>query len=425
VSGAALERGVLAVGGVPADRALAALRRLEPHARAFHLIDLDRIESRARAFTSAFPSLDLLPVYAAKANGLPAILECLRAADLGGEAGSLGELHLLSAAGFAPGRSVLNGNGRTPEEAAWAAAHGVGLVNADLVEELDLLDRCASEAGTRLRVALRVNPGVGAAVHRYISTGDDDAKFGVSPGEALDAWAARGRWPGLVLDGVHVHVGSQLMDTTAHEAVLEVALGLAAESASRGAPLALVNLGGGFGVDYSGAGAEFPLALWGRRLAERAEATRFRWVMEPGRWMVADAGVLIAEVLWVKHRSGKRFVVLAAGMNDFLRSALYQARHRIVAVRPRPGSIEPASVVGPVCESADVFAADVPLPPLQRGDLVALLDTGAYGAAMSSNYNGRGRLAELVVRGGRLTRARAGEGAEEMASRVRSDLLME
>src|SRR5439155_25162392 len=171
------------------------------------------------------------------------------------------------------------------------------------------------------------------------------------------------------LDGVHVHVGSQLMDTTAHEAALDVVLGLAAESARRGAPLALVNLGGGFGVDETGSGAEFPLELWGRRLLERVGGLALTWVMEPGRWMVAEAGVLIAEVLWIKERDGRRFVVIAAGMNDLIRPALYQARHRIVAARPRPGAVEPATVVGPVCESADVFASDVPLPPLEPGDL--------------------------------------------------------
>jgi diaminopimelate decarboxylase len=147
------------------------------------------------------------------------------------------------------------------------------------------------------------------------------------------------------------------------------------------------------------------------------------WVFEPGRWLAAPVGLLLSEVLWIKHRGGLRFVVLAAGMNDLLRPALYHARHRIVPVRPRPGPEEPATVVGPVCESADVFAEGMKLPPLEPGDLVALLDAGAYGATMASNYNGRGRLAELVVDRGRVTRARAGETPADLAARRREDVL--
>jgi diaminopimelate decarboxylase len=262
-----------------------------------------------------------------------------------------------------------------------------------------------------------------------VATGHDQAKFGVEPGEALEAWAARARWPHLRVDGVHLHVGSQLLESGPLEKAAETARDLAQESARRGAPLGLVNLGGGFGVDYSGGGAEFPLESHAARLARLMGALRVEWVMEPGRWLVAPAGVLLAEVLWVKRRRGtrdgesRRFVVLAAGMNDLIRPALYHARHRILPVRPRAGVTEPATVVGPVCESADVFEREAMLPPLERGDLVALLDAGAYGAVMSSNYNGRGRLAELTLSGGRLARSRAGEDAATVGARATDDPL--
>lgn len=409
--------------GVAPDRALAALRALEPGARAFYLYDLDRIEARARRFLAAFAGIDLLAAFAIKANGLPALLERVAGAGLGADAGSVGELELARAAGIPPGRCVLNGNGRTPEEAAWVARHGVALVNADHVAELDLLERAARAGGVTPRVALRVNPGLGTHGHRYVATGHDAAKFGVAPAEALEAWAGRARWPHLRLDGVHVHVGSQLLEPGPIEAAVEVALALAAESAGRGAPLGIVNLGGGFGVDYSDGVREFPLESHGRWLVERLPKRGLTFVLEPGRWVCAPAGVLVAEVLWVKRRDGRRFVVLAAGMNDLIRPALYQARHRIVPVRPRSGPAEPATVVGPVCESADVFAEDVMLPPLEPGDLVTILDAGAYGAAMASNYNGRGRLAELVTSGGRLTRARAGESAADLVARKTADEL--
>jgi len=413
----------LAHGGVPLDRAFEALRRLEPAAHACWCYDLDALEARARRFQRAFASLEPLTAYALKANALPALLERLRGCGLGAEAGSIGELEIAAGCAFAAPMRVLNGNGRTPEEAAWAAREGVHSINADTVEELDLLERLAARSGRPVRVALRVNPGVATPGHAYVATGHEQAKFGMAPADALSAWAARPRWPHLTLDGVHVHVGSQLLDPAPLEAALDTALDLAGEASQRGSPLGLVNLGGGFGIDYAAGGAEFPLEAWAARLAERARGRGLTWVFEPGRWLVAPVGVLLAEVLWVKRRDRQRFVVLGAGMNDLLRPALYRARHRIVPVRARAGTPSQATVVGPVCESADVFAEDIVLSPLEPGDLVAILDAGAYGASMASNYNGRGRLAELVAGDGRLMRARAGETAADFAARTRSDPL--
>ena len=411
------EGGVLTLGGVPLDRALLALQRLEPHARACWIYDLDQVEARAARFRTAFAPLGVQAGYALKANALPALLGRVRGAGLGAEAGSLGELHAAARAGFRASDRILNGNGRTAEEAEFAARDGVHSVNADHIEELDLLAAHAAAAGVRVRVALRVNPGIATHGHAYVATGHDAAKFGVAPAEALAAWAARDRWPALRLDGLHLHVGSQIEEAGPLEAAADTARELAEESGHRGAPLGLINLGGGFGVDYSGAAREFPLEAHATRLAGRLRALAVDWIMEPGRWIVAPAGVLLAEVLWVKRRDQRRFIVLAAGMNDLIRPALYGAHHRIVPVRRRAGVEEAATVVGPVCESADVFEREVLLPPIERGDLVALLDAGAYGAVMSSNYNGRGRLAELVVSDGRLARARAGEDVAALCAR--------
>jgi diaminopimelate decarboxylase len=262
---------------------------------------------------------------------------------------------------------VLNGNGRTPEEAAWIAEHGIHSVNADHVAELDLLEAHASRGARPIRVALRVNPDIETHGHPYVATGHDAAKFGIGPNEALEAWAARVRWPHLRVEGLHLHVGSQLLDPSPLEGAADFARTLANEAAARGTPLAFVNMGGGFGVDYTGA-AEFPLETYARRLADRAADLRLEWVLEPGRWIVASLGVLLAEVLWVKRRDGQRFVVLAAGMNDLIRPALYGARHRIVPLATRPGARESATVVGPVCESSDQFSVDESLPPLEPGD---------------------------------------------------------
>lgn len=412
-----------AIAGVRLDHALQRLRTLEPTARAFWIYDLDLFAGRAKRFRAAFAGLDPLVAYALKANALPAVLEKAREAGLGADAVSLGELEFARNAGFAPGASILNGNGRTPEEAAYAARVGVHSVNADSVAELDLLEGAAAKAGSRLRVALRINPGIEAGTHRHTETGAASAKFGVSAETALEAWSARARWPHLALEGVHIHIGSQVMETAPLERAADVAIGLAAESAARGAPLAWVNLGGGYAVDYGGEGEEFPLERWAEALRRRAAGQPLRWVLEPGRWLIAPAGVLVAEVLAAKTRDGRRFAVLAAGMNDLLRPALYDARHRIVPVQEREGPRHETVVAGPVCESSDVFATHARLPALEPGDLVAILDCGAYGAAMSSNYNGRGRLPELVVSGGLLRRARAGETAADILQRTRWDSL--
>jgi diaminopimelate decarboxylase len=405
------------LGGVALDRALAALQRLEPAAHAAYVYDLDALDERVRRLRDAFASVPVLAGYAVKANGLPALLERLSAAELAADTGSLGELAMAEAAGFGATRRILNGNGRTREEAEWVASHGVHSVNADHVDELDLLERAAATADARVRVALRVNPGIEIGGHHYIATGHGEAKFGVTAAEALAAWGARARWPHLRVDGIHMHLGSQIMDLASLEQGLAKALELADESARRGAPLGLVNLGGGFGLDYSDQGREFPLERWAATLAARGAGRALEWAIEPGRWLVGPVGVIVAEVLHVKPRDGRRFVVLAAGMNDLIRPALYQAVHRIEPVAPRAGAVAPAAVVGPVCESSDTFADEVPLPPVEAGDLIVIHDAGAYGASMASNYNGRGRLAEVVIGGGRAWRARAGETPRDLLAR--------
>lgn len=427
MNGPLVREGALALGGVPLESMLASLRARDPSARAFWAYDLDAFAVRATRLRAALAPLGSHAAYALKANGLPALVRAAEAAGLDADAGSLGELALAEHAGFGPARRTLSGNGRTPEEAEWVVKHGVAVVSADHVGELDLLESSAARAGVTQRVALRVNPGIFTPGHRHVATGHVAAKFGIGAGDALEAWAARARWPHLVVDGLHLHVGSQLLDTPPLEEAARTALELARASAERGAPLALINLGGGFGVDYEHGGDGFPLEAHAARLARAVEGSGLEWRFEPGRWLVAPVGVLVAEVLWVKRRqeeSGeRRFVVLSAGMNDLLRPALYGARHRIVPVRPRAGAPAAATVVGPVCESGDTFSNDAELPPVEAGDLIALLDTGAYGSAMSSTYNGRGRLAELVVSSGQVHRARAAETPADLLARETHDRL--
>jgi diaminopimelate decarboxylase len=404
-------------------RAHRALTARTPGTHAFWFYDLDAIRDRAAALKHHLKSLAPRLSYALKANGLPAIARTLHDCGFGADAGSLGELELARACGFPAGARTLSGNGRTSEEAAWVAHHGVEAVSADAPQELELLEREAARAGVRLRIALRVNPGIVAGGHRGIETGHSATKFGMSARQAVTAWRDRARWPHLELDGVHVHVGSQVAGAEPFVAAARVSLELVAACAREGHALASVNLGGGFAVDYSGApaeggsgrepGREPDLAAIAAGIRALPGAARVRWCFEPGRWLVAHAGTLVAEVLWDKRRDDDdgehRFVVLAAGMNDLLRPALYGARHVIQPLSQRAGALTPADVVGPVCETSDRFAQAVPLPPLEPGDLVAIRDAGAYGAVMSSGYNGRGRLAEVVHERGVLRLARAAE----------------
>jgi diaminopimelate decarboxylase len=373
--------------------------------------DAERIDAAARALMAAFPAPRAGVRYAIKANSNPAVLARVRGHGLGAEVASGGELALALAAGFAPAQLVLNGNGKSDAELAAAVDAAVGFVSADSPAELDRLERAAARAGRTVRALLRVNPDVDAHTHPYIATGLAETKFGMTPLEALAACGRTRDWPHVTLAGLHVHIGSQILDLHPLEDALAEALQILDAGRAAGAPLATLDLGGGFGIDYEGDGGTFPLAAWGRSLCAAAEARGLDVLVEPGRYVVGDAGALLARVLDVKRAPSRTFVVLDVAMNDLLRPALYEAHHRIVPLaEPRAGAAPlVADVVGPVCESGDTFARARTLPPLSPGDGVALLDAGAYGYAMSSNYNGRARLPEVLLEGGRARLVRRAE----------------
>ena len=405
-SGFDRRQGVLHCGGVPVEDVAARVRARWSGIDAFYLYDADAISARARRFQAAFRPLSPHVAFAIKANPLPWLLAHLARLGLGADVVSLGEMYLAEKAGFAARSCVVNGNGKSNAELDWALDHPPHSINVDSVDELQSLAGRARVRASVVRVALRINPGIDSEGHRYVATGTPDAKFGMGP-ETAAAMLGRAReLAPLRVDGIHLHVGSQMLDPGPLELALDWALAFRERARGRGADVSLVNLGGGFGIDYAEGRAEFPLEAYAARWAERVAGLGVEWVLEPGRWLVAPAACLIARVLWVKSEGARRTIVLAAGMNDLLRPALYGARHAIEPLSPRGGDPRAADVVGPVCESTDTFATGVPLPPLQTGDLVAIRDAGAYGAVMSSQYNGRGRLAELVLDRGTLRIAR-------------------
>ncbi|MGH9590364.1 MAG: diaminopimelate decarboxylase [Terracidiphilus sp.] len=365
----------------------------------------DQILERLGMFEVALAGRDHLVCYAVKANSVLAILKLLAARGAGFDIVSGGELERVMAA--APGaaeRVVFSGVGKTSAEIDLALDSGILQFNVESEAELELLASRARKLKRKARFALRVNPDVFAETHPYISTGLREHKFGIDIRCAPEIYrrAARNRW--LEAHGVSVHIGSQIRSAEPFGAAVQRASRLARQLASEGIVLKAIDAGGGLGIDYHG--GAFDAAAHVREYADAIEkalgAFQGRLLLEPGRFLVAQAGALVARVLHVKKNGNKTFVVVDAAMNDLIRPALYQAHHEIVPVRRRAGRARMVDVVGPVCETGDFFARDRKLSPLEAGDLVALLDAGAYGMAQSSNYNSRPRAAEVLVEGARV-----------------------
>ena len=388
-----------------------------------YVYSADQIAERLRLFQQALAGRDHLVCYAVKANSALAILKLLAARGAGFDIVSGGELQrVLAAAPDAAARVVFSGVGKTTPEIDLALAAGILEFNVESEAELALLAARARKLKCVARFALRVNPDVFADTHPYISTGLREHKFGIDIRQALRIYksAAGNRW--LEAHGVSVHIGSQIRSAQPFGKAIERVSKLEGQLKHQGIVLKSVDAGGGLGIDYHG--GDFDAAA---KVAEYAAAIKHalanfegRLLIEPGRFLVAQAGALVARVLTVKRNGKKTFVITDAAMNDLIRPALYQAHHEIVPVRPRSGRSRTVDVVGPVCESGDFFARDRALKPVEPGDLVALLDAGAYGMAQSSNYNTRLRPAEVLVEG---SKARLIRRRETMADLLAPEIL--
>ena len=362
----------------------------------------DQIAERLTLFQQALAGRDHIVCYAVKANSALAILKLLAAHGAGFDIVSGGELQrVLAAAPDAVSRVVFSGVGKTDEEIDLALTAGILEFNVESEAELALLATRARKLKRVARFALRVNPDVFADTHPYISTGLREHKFGIDIRQALRIYksALGNRW--LEAHGVSAHIGSQIRSAQPFGKAMERVAKLVAQLQHEGIQLKSIDAGGGLGIDYhSGAfDAAAKVAEYAAAIQHALANFEGRLLIEPGRFLVAQAGALLARVLTVKRNGKKTFVITDAAMNDLIRPALYQAHHEIVPVRLRPGRPRIVDVVGPVCESGDFFARDRKLNPLKPGDLVALLDAGAYGMAQSSNYNTRLRPAEVLVEG--------------------------
>ena len=367
-----------------------------------YVYSADQIAERLALFQQALAARDHLVCYAVKANSALAILKLLADRGAGFDIVSGGELErILAIAPEAAPRVVFSGVGKTAAEIDRALQADILQFNVESEAELELLAARARKAKRVARFALRVNPDVFAETHPYISTGLREHKFGIDIRHALALYksAAKQRW--LQPHGVSVHIGSQIRSAKPFGQAIERLAKLVHQLRRDGIALSVVDAGGGLGIDYHG--GPFDAAARVQEYAAAIETALDGFdgslLIEPGRFLVAQSGALVARVLNVKRNGKKTFVITDAAMNDLIRPALYQAHHDIVPVTPHPGRPRVVDVVGPVCESGDFFAHDRKLPPLQPGDLVAMLDAGAYGMAQSSNYNTRMRPAEVLVQG--------------------------
>lgn len=380
-----------------------------------HVYSASAIRERIDALQTAFRGLDVLVCYAAKANSNVAILQMMADAGLGADIVSSGELRRSLRAGIPAERIVFSGVGKSADEIAEALATGIGRFNVESEDELHGLQRLAAERNQVAHASVRINPDVDALTHAKISTGKSENKFGVAIDEARQWFADSVRLTHVRLDGLHVHIGSQMLSLDPIRMALQRMADFWRELAAGGHAIDCIDVGGGLGVRYR-ADRDQPVSIDDYAGVVRHALSGFegRILLEPGRWLVAEAGVLLTRVIRIKQGRQRRFLVVDAAMTELLRPSLYDAWHDIAPVAPEPRPSETYDVVGPVCETGDTFAHDRTMPRCETGDLVMIKTTGAYGAAMASNYNSRPLAAEVLLDRGRYAVVRRRQTFGEM-----------
>ncbi|MCI3910611.1 diaminopimelate decarboxylase [Pseudomonas viridiflava] len=353
------------------------------------------IEAQYRAYTDALDGMPHLVCFAVKANSNLGVLNVLARLGAGFDIVSRGELERVLAAGGKAEKIVFSGVGKSREDMRRALEVGVHCFNVESTDELERLQSVAAELNVRAPISLRVNPDVDAGTHPYISTGLKENKFGIAIADAEDVYVRASQLPNLEVIGVDCHIGSQLTTLEPFIDALDRLLDLVDRLGDCGIHLHHIDLGGGLGVRYRD--EEPPMAAdYIKAVRERLAGRDLGLMFEPGRFIVANAGVLLTRVEYLKHTEHKDFAIVDAAMNDLIRPALYQAWMDVTAVRPRDGAARPYDIVGPICETGDFLAKGRELV-LAEADLLAVHSAGAYGFVMSSNYNTRGRAAEVLV----------------------------
>jgi diaminopimelate decarboxylase len=384
----------------------------------FYCYSSGAIEAEYRRFQRSFADQGAMICYAVKANANLAIIRTLARLGAGADVVSEGELRQALAAGIPAARIVFSGIGKTRAEMAFALEQGIHQLNVESEPELEALSEIAAATGRRAPVALRVNPDVDALTHAKITTGRKEDKFGIDAGRIAELASRARALPGIALEGLAVHIGSQLTELAPYRLAFSRLAELVGALRAAGIPVNRLDLGGGLGIAYRD---EQPVATedYAALVKDIFGRLGVALALEPGRALVGNAGILVASILYVKEGASRRFLILDAAMNDLIRPALYEAWHEIIPVRePPPGSpVAEIDVVGPVCESGDTFAQQRALPPLAPAELVAFLSAGAYGSVMGSGYNSRLLAPEVLVRGGEFRVIRKRPSYEELLCR--------
>jgi diaminopimelate decarboxylase len=390
------------VGGVLHVEGVSLFRVAETVGTPFYCYATATLERHYRVLQEAFSGLDTQICYAVKANSNQAVIATLARLGAGMDVVSEGELRRARAAGVPAAKIIFAGIGKTREEMAYALAEGILSFNVESEPELEALSEAAVGLGRTARIALRVNPDVDAKTHAKISTGKAENKFGVPFEDAPRLYAKAARLPGLEVAGIHMHIGSQITDLAPFRNAFALMRELALDLRAAGHAIRHLDLGGGLGVPYR-SGNDLPPSPqeYAQVVRDTVGSLGLAITLEPGRMIVANAGILVARVIYAKRGRDKTFTVVDAAMNDLIRPTLYEAHHEVWPVEEARSRQEPIvqDIVGPICETGDYLALDRRLPPLPAGDLVAFMTAGAYGAAMSSTYNSRLLVPEVLVKG--------------------------
>ena len=373
-----------------------------------------RIEARYLDFDRALGNYPHLVCYSVKANSNLSVLRLLARRKAGFDIVSGGELFRVLEAGGKASRVVFSGVGKTSEELDYALRSRIFLFNCESESELRLLSERATRLKVRARVALRVNPRVGANTHPYIATGREEHKFGVDMAAAEDLCLRAQQWPGIRLAGLSCHIGSQIAALAPFAEAVGKLVSLARRLQRKKVPVEFLDAGGGLAVAYRGEDRPPSIHDYGKKLLQCVRGSGLKLLVEPGRSIVADAGILLTRVLHTKTTGGKKFIVVDAAMNDLLRPSLYGAYHEIRPVLRNRRREVVADLVGPVCETGDFLAQNRKLPAAEAGDLLAAFTVGAYGSVLSSNYNSRPRPVEVLVEGRRWRIARRRETLRDL-----------
>lgn len=384
----------------------------------FYCYSTATLERHFRVFSEAMPK-GALVAYAVKANGSLSVIKTLAKLGAGADIVSGGELKKALAAGVPANKIVFSGVGKTRAEMAAGLDAQIYQFNVEGEEELDVLSEVASSKGMTASVALRVNPDVDAKTLAKISTGKAENKFGIAWSRVKAAFAHAAKLPGIEVAGVALHIGSQITELGPYREAFAKAVGLVKSLRVDGYKISRIDFGGGLGVPYNDKMAPPLPESYGAVVREAMAGLDAQLIVEPGRLITANAGVLVSQVLYVKRGEAKEFLILDAGMNDLIRPALYDAWHDIVPVRHMSAQRKVYDVVGPVCESTDLFARDRELPAVSAGDLVAILSAGAYGAVQASSYNARGLAPEVLVKGRQFAVTRPRQTVDDMIAQER------